>query len=121
MPDRYEACGIESPEGVDLLGNQSSFRKTRLSSLAFATLMLFCGGTGLWDALRHDQPLLDSNRVWFALIYLTHWLMFVPHELAHAVTAKFLGYRQIRILVGSGKPLFCVKFFGFEWLFNRVP
>lgn len=82
--------------------------------------MLF-GLAGLSRALRQHQRLLDSTPLWLALLFFAQWLMIVPHELGHAVTGKFLGFRQIRILVGSGKPLFNFEFLSFQWLFNRWP
>src|SRR5438093_7045950 len=47
--------------------------------------------------------------------------MVLPHELGHAVLPRLFGYKQLRILIGSGKQLFSVKFFGFAWLFNLIP
>jgi len=35
--------------------------------------------------------------------------------------ARALGDKQIRIMVGFGRPVFRIHLFGFPWLFNVVP
>jgi membrane-associated protease RseP (regulator of RpoE activity) len=58
---------------------------------------------------------------WLPLICLLQYFLVIPHELGHALVARFWGYEQIRIFVGWGKPLFAGNFLGFPWMFRMVP
>ena len=55
------------------------------------------------------------------IFYLALSLSILPHELGHAFTAKWLGWRVFRIFVGYGKTIFKVKLFGFETEFHTIP
>jgi membrane-associated protease RseP (regulator of RpoE activity) len=48
-------------------------------------------------------------------------LSILPHELGHAYTAKFLGWRVFKIFIGYGKTVFKTKFLGFETEFRSFP
>jgi tetratricopeptide (TPR) repeat protein len=47
-------------------------------------------------------------------------LAIVPHELGHAWMAEWMGWRVFRIYIGSGKPAWKVKFFGFDAEFRPI-
>ena len=82
------------------------------------------GGETIWgthDAFLHRQRLLDSIPICLVLLCIFQWIMIAPHELAHALAAKFLRYGQIRILIGSGKSICAFEFLGFRWLINLIP
>ena len=55
------------------------------------------------------------------IFYLALSLSILPHELGHAFTAKWLGWRVFRIFVGYGKTVFKVKLFGFDTEFHAIP
>src|SRR5439155_1522526 len=89
--------------------------------LIFFLVPLLLATVALISAQRRSTPLLQSTEFQIACLLLFQWVMILPHELGHAVLARLFGYKQIRILIGSGKQLFSVKFFGFAWLFNLIP
>jgi tetratricopeptide (TPR) repeat protein len=68
----------------------------------------------------HRQVAAFSG-IWWLLICLIQWMMIVPHELGHAVAGKLLGYTQIRIMVGAGKPFLSFELAGFYWIINPIP
>ncbi|HXU77791.1 MAG TPA: M50 family metallopeptidase, partial [Methylomirabilota bacterium] len=74
---------------------------------------------GLVETLVSHKRWLDS--AWWPLVILVQWLMVFPHELGHAVVARWLGYSQIRIIIGAGRPLFSIQFLGFPWLIRLLP
>jgi tetratricopeptide (TPR) repeat protein len=84
-----------------------------------AAVVLALGGVGF--AWFHGQSFQASRWVWLALLVIFQWVMLVPHELGHALAGRLLGYGQIRILIGSGKPIFTTELLGIQWLFNIVP
>jgi len=55
------------------------------------------------------------------IFYLALSLSILPHELGHAFTAKWLGWRVFRIFVGYGKTVFKIKLFGFDTEFHTIP
>lgn len=63
----------------------------------------------------------DSSLSWILLASVFQLIMVVPHELGHALAARWLGYRDIRILIGSGRAVWQFNWLGFQWLLNRVP
>lgn len=82
----------------------------------------FLLGVGaLTVSLWTGQNPLENTAVWLALLCILQLLFIVPHELGHALVAKWLGYSNIRILVGSGKPFFTFHILDSLWMFNRVP
>jgi hypothetical protein len=66
-------------------------------------------------------PILQGWYFRFTLAFLLQYLLVVPHEMGHALTGRALGFSDIRILIGAGKPLFDFEWLGFHWLINRVP
>jgi hypothetical protein len=48
-------------------------------------------------------------------------LSILPHELGHAFTAKWLGWRVFRIFIGHGRTVFKMKFLGFDTEFRILP
>jgi hypothetical protein len=89
-------------------------------------LSIFCGAivliaASMVTAYQRNQPLLRSGPAVVGLLLILQYLLVIPHELGHAVAARFFGYSNIRILIGAGKPLFSFRLFGFDWLLNRVP
>ncbi|HTQ49488.1 MAG TPA: site-2 protease family protein, partial [Candidatus Acidoferrales bacterium] len=48
-------------------------------------------------------------------------LSILPHELGHAFTAKWLGWRVFRIFIGHGRTVFKVKLLGFDTEFHILP
>lgn len=66
-------------------------------------------------------PLLES--IWMRMVFFIgmQWLMVIPHELGHALAARWLGFPNIRILIGHGKPFWTGELLGFRWLINRQP
>jgi len=53
------------------------------------------------------------------MIFLS--LLVIPHELGHALTAKLLGMRVFKIVLGTGKPFWQKKWLGVLWEFGSVP
>ncbi len=133
MPGRCDICGIEALESQEFQQERLPFRRpkrycpacrsrfyNRIYLVLFLIPLLFAS-LALIAALRRSTPLLQSREFQIACVLLLQWLMILPHELGHAALARFFGYNQIRILIGSGKQLFSAKFFGFAWLFNLIP
>jgi tetratricopeptide (TPR) repeat protein len=72
-------------------------------------------------AFSSGKALLSSSTSFFILLFVLQYVLIVVHELGQALAARFLGFSQIRIIIGSGKPLFHFHLFGFAWLINRIP
>jgi len=133
MSDRCDICGVEALEGQEFAEESLPFRRSKRycpnchGRLTYriclywysAALVLGLGGLGF--AWATGRSLLAAPGVWIALVLLFQWAMLVPHELGHALAARLLGYGQIRILIGSGKPIFTAELLGIRWLFNAVP
>jgi len=133
MPGRCDICGVEALEGQEFAEECLPFRRSkrycqschvRLTNrilLGWLGVAAVFSVIGLLFAWSKGRSVLASSQLWFALLLLFQWVMLVPHELGHALAARLLGYGQIRILIGSGKPVFTAKLFGIHWLFNIVP
>jgi tetratricopeptide (TPR) repeat protein len=96
----------------------------RLHRRFWLVLGLLVLGIGLWGAVggaHRDQRLLDVPLVWLALFLVFQWTMIVPHELGHALAARCLGFSNVRIVIGSGRPLCYLRCLGFACLVNRIP
>jgi len=67
----------------------------------------------------------DEGITWLSLnifiFYAALSLSILPHELGHAFTAKYLGWRVFRIFIGYGKTVFKMKLFGFDTEFHAIP
>jgi peptidase M50-like protein len=90
-------------------------------NVILALVPVVLGVVGIVDLWRGNKPFLHAIGIRLACLLLLQWLMVVPHELGHAVVARSFGYKQIRILVGTGRALFSVNMLGFTWLFNLIP
>jgi tetratricopeptide (TPR) repeat protein len=133
MPERCDICGIAALESEHFTQEALPFARTkrycpacrqRLYRRVFAVLAIIpvvAGCAGIFDALRRHVNLLDSAPVQWSLFLIFQWLMILPHELGHAAAGRALGFRQLRILIGSGKPLFSFKLFGVPTLINLIP
>ena len=132
-PTRCDLCGIEAEQGQEFTVEKLPFRPrkkycpvcherfyNRVFRFVALLLMIFVVA-GIYEFLRHGGRLLDATGLWAALLCAFQWIMILPHELGHALAARLLGYRQIVILVGFGKPLCAFGFLGIQWLVNRVP
>ena len=133
MSQCCDICGIAALEGQEFAQERLPFRRARRYCPAchkkfylrvyavLAIIPIVFAIFGVWEILRAHKRMLDSVGIWYALLVLIQWVMIVPHELGHAVVARLLGYTQIRILVGAGKPLLSFRFLGFSWLLNLIP
>lgn len=133
MPERCDICGIAALESEHFTEEALPFGRTkrycpacrqRLHRRVFGVLALIAvvaGCAGIFDALRRHISLLDSVAVQWSLLLIFQWLMILPHELGHATAGRGLGFRQIRVLIGSGKPLFSFQLFGVPTLINLIP
>jgi len=132
-PRCCDVCGGEPPAGESLIEEPLPFARRRSYCpschaalerrvnrwLNVPLLALALWGAG--SALLGRGRLLDS---WGAAIMVflgLQWLMIVPHELGHACAARLLGFRDIRIVVGAGRPLFTCEIFRIPWLFRLLP
>jgi hypothetical protein len=76
---------------------------------------------GARTARSQGRSALESPFFSFAALWMIDWLLTIPHELAHALTARFAGLQDIRIIIGMGRPIASTTALGFKWLFNRIP
>jgi len=133
MPAKCDICGVAALENESFVVESVPFRgskvycpacRQRLYYRVYAVLtvaLLSMGIVGVFDALLTGNSLLESVPCQLALLVAMQWFMILPHELGHALAARSLGYDQIRILVGAGKPIFSLRFFGIPILFNLIP
>ncbi|MEW6156442.1 MAG: site-2 protease family protein [Verrucomicrobiota bacterium] len=59
-----------------------------------------------------------QNFGWLAISLV---LTTFPHELAHALTARALGWRVMRIIIGTGRVVGRFEFIGFGWEWRILP
>src|SRR5580765_351489 len=128
MPERCDICGIEALENEPFAEERLPFRRAKKYCPAchqrfyhrvhiiLAVLLVVVAVLNIVVG-RGDRNLMR----WLPLICLLQWVLIIPHELGHALVARLWGYQQIRIFVGSGKPLFAANFLGFPWMFRMVP
>jgi hypothetical protein len=133
MSDRCDICGMAALESQKFAEERIPFRKPRRYCPAchrrfhyqifagFALFYLLLAAFGTVYSLRRHTPLLASPAVWFGLLGILQWALILPHELGHAVAGRALGFTQIRILVGGGRPIFSFNLLGFPVLINLVP
>jgi hypothetical protein len=133
MAVNCDICGIEALESEEFALEQLPFRRAKRYCPAchrrfharvyavVAAVVILCGIFGIVDVWRKDKTVLQSVGLRGACFIFVQWLMVLPHELGHAVAARVLGYKQVRISVGFGRPLFFLNFLGFRWLFNVIP
>jgi tetratricopeptide (TPR) repeat protein len=133
MPERCDICGIAALETEHFAQETLPFIRTkrycpacrqRLYRRVFAVLTVVpvvVACAGIFNALRRHASLLDSVANQWALLFIFHWVMILPHELGHAAAGRVFGFKQIRILIGSGKHLFSFQLFGFPTLVNLIP
>lgn len=133
MPDRCDKCGIVALESEQFVEEGSPFRRRRRYCpachqkyrqrvyLVTYALLLLLAAFEIWLIRTGKKEFQDYSPLWWILVFLVQWLMIVPHELGHAMAARFLGYMQIRILIGGGKPVVSFDFAGFYWVINAIP
>lgn len=56
-----------------------------------------------------------------ALLYLFQLVLIVPHELSHALAARALGMRLLRVQLGEGPRLAETRFLGVPWAIHALP
>ncbi len=56
----------------------------------------------------------------FYLFCILEIILVVPHELAHALTAKALGMRVFRVRLGVGQKIVSFRLFGWDWEIHSV-
>ena len=133
MPERCDICGIAALESEHFAEEALPFRRAKrycpacrqrfyrrvFAVLAAIPLVSLC--VGILGALHHHADLFDSMAVRWSLLMIFQWLMILPHELGHAAAGRVLGFGQIRILVGSGKPMFSFQLFSIPTIINLLP
>jgi len=70
---------------------------------------------------------VDDPDLWFASVLMLLWLLqvflaitIIPHELGHALIARWLGWRVFRIVIGMGKTCARCRFAGFDFDWRPV-
>src|SRR5256885_1100857 len=133
MAVHCDICGVQALEREEFELEQLPFPRGRRYCPArhrkdyfriytpFALLPVGFGILAALQAWAGNKSLLQTKGVWWTWLILLQWLMVVPHELGHALMARALGDKQIRIIVGFGRPVFSVNFLGFPWLLNLIP
>lgn len=132
MPNRCSKCACEESQLAPLVhervpfvgGMLCSACRTRLyiqieigSLVSGGVLFLF-----FWWQLP-AQEFNDFVRPLVTLYFLSlfQWCLVIPHELGHAIAAKILAFKDIRIQIGYGKSFWSGSFLGFSWHFCRIP
>ncbi len=129
-----DKCGIKSEIPESFFKQRKSFRRSfrtvcpqcfAKSQLAGLKRSLFwslaCGVIGLALALAWPEQTsgwLLLNLFLFELFLIASIL---PHELGHALAARWLGFRVFKIYVGHGKTLFQRNLLGFPTEFRAIP
>jgi hypothetical protein len=133
MPDRCDKCGILALESKSFAEERIPFRRAkhycpachqkfyeRVYLVSFL-VVLFLATIEIANVLRGHREVTTFSGMWWLLICLIQWLMIVPHELGHAIAGKLLGFTQIRIMIGAGKPFLSFDLAGFYWIINPIP
>jgi tetratricopeptide (TPR) repeat protein len=76
---------------------------------------------GLFLAIVQPDGTLGWILCNMALFQLIEALLIIPHELGHAIAARCLGMRVLKIEIGSGQILWTQKLLGMLWEFKKVP
>lgn len=133
MPERCDICGVAALESERFIEEALPFARTKRYCPAcrqrlyhrvlgiMAVICLVVGTAGILLAWYRHASLLESRALQWSLLLAFQWLMVLPHELGHALAGRALGFTQIRMLIGAGKPLFSVRLFGFRTLINLIP
>jgi tetratricopeptide (TPR) repeat protein len=128
-----DICGIKALEGESFREEQILFRGTKKYcpacyarfhervQLFYFFFTVAAVLVALIFAFRGGHSILQSEFGFWMLVCFLQYLLIIPHELGHALAARFFRFSQIRIIIGSGKPLFHFQLFGFPWLINRIP
>ena len=132
-PIRCDRCGVRAFEGevfvkdhlpenrVRHLCPECHAHTTRWRQNALYALIYLVALGAVVSEITSGQRLADNSTFFFSVVLLLQWFMTIPHELGHAVAARFFGFSGIRIFVGYGKPLVLFRLFGFKWAINRIP
>jgi Flp pilus assembly protein TadD, contains TPR repeats len=133
MPVHCDICGIEALESQEFAEERLPFRRAKFycptchtrfyhrvygvfgAILAVVFLLIV---TSQWGRFK---SFLDVPAAWVVCVFLLLYVMIVPHELGHAMAAHSMGFKKIRILLGSGKPIVSFNLFGFPAILNQFP
>ncbi len=126
MGFQCEKCGSEAPfnelmapdtitgKHLNLCGACRKRLTDRSLFIWLAAVAALAISLYLW---RHYHP-----TVWLAcfawnmfLLQVVESLCTVPHELGHAMTARWMGFKVDRIIIGLGRRLGSFQFAGFQW------
>jgi hypothetical protein len=83
-----------------------------ISTLGVVTVTLY--------ALAFEKGVMGFSVSIFVLCAI-QWLIVFPHELGHAIAGRALGFKNIRILIGTREVLWSGNALGFRWIINQVP
>src|SRR5262245_5997922 len=86
--------------------------------LILMTVMLPLGGYVLH---RHPDDMVMAFAFGYVVFYLTHVCMVLPHEIAHALVARAVGFEPVAIVVGEGPLLFDRRVLGVRVRIGRWP
>jgi hypothetical protein len=106
----YRKCGAALQDLKSRLLSEATPRDLIIGH----TVML---GVIYWGLVK--QPGWGSHLTGIFLLLVTPALLIIPHELGHALTARLVKFRDVRVVIGVGPPLWVGKVFGFPWVFNR--
>jgi len=127
-----DICGATSNLDDTFVQKRKSFRRRKISycpacwvkereSSFKSTFIIW----GILATLGVIIVAIDPKGGWFFLnifiIILFAYIMIIPHELGHALVAKWLRRRVLKIIVGSGRLVRTIKMFGFIWEIRQFP
>jgi len=76
---------------------------------------------GLLFVMIHPAGIVGWFLLNLTLLQMVFLIMIIPHELGHAVTARFMGMSVLKIILGYGRILFTFRFLGLLWEIKRLP
>jgi tetratricopeptide (TPR) repeat protein len=133
VPEVCSKCGVPEGVGCALAEEASPLLRRRLYCprcleryhlnflLMLVVLAVVMAVLGAWIEISRGRSALRSPLVFVALLSFFQWFMIIPHELGHAISARLLGFQNIRLLIGAGRPVATFELFSFKWLINSHP
>jgi Tfp pilus assembly protein PilF len=131
---RCDRCGATTNIAEGFFKESKSFNTSTLTlcpacwqkhkTSLYKNLLFFRLAIGLFGILFvYLWPKEIIGWVWLNIFVFDIALMLsiLPHELGHALTAKWLGWRVFRIFIGHGRTVFKVKLLGFDTEFRILP